>query len=286
MPVRVLVLSDTHLGIDMPSRPRVARRRRGDEFFESFERALAPAWTGETDLVVHLGDLFYRSRIPAWLAERVFSRLADLADLGVDVIWVPGNHERSGVPRSLFLTHPRIRVFDRPRTFVVARDGLDIALSGFPFSPWVREEFPTLLEATGHRETEQAGAVVRLLCIHQAVEGATVGPRGFVFRNGEDVLPGRDVPAGFAAVLSGHIHRSQVLVRDLAGRPLAAPVLFPGSTERTSFAERDEPKGVLMLALANDVASWEFRELPVRPMVDLEIDPVQNGRDFDAWRRE
>jgi DNA repair exonuclease SbcCD nuclease subunit len=85
MPLRVLFFSDTHLGLDLPSRPRVERRRRGDDLFESFERALAPATRGEAGVVVHGGDLFYRSRIPAWLAERVFSRLAQLADQGLDV---------------------------------------------------------------------------------------------------------------------------------------------------------------------------------------------------------
>ena len=287
MPLRILFLSDTHLGLDLPSRPRVERRRRGNDLFESFEKALAPAVSGEAGIVIHGGDLFYRSRIPAWLAERVFARLADLADSGVDVFWVPGNHERSGVPRGLLLTHSRIRVFDRPRTFVVRRNGLDLALSGFPFAPDVRTTFPALLAATGHAD---AAADVRLLCLHQAVEGAKVGPVGFTFREGADVLRGRDVPAGFAAVLSGHIHRSQVLLRDLAGRPLAAPVLFAGSTDRTSFAERNEPKGTFLLELEpNDApggaATWGFRELPVRPMVDLELDPGDDDASFEARLR-
>jgi DNA repair exonuclease SbcCD nuclease subunit len=274
VPVRILFLSDTHLGLDLPSRPRIERPRRGDDLFESFERALKPATTGETDLVVHGGDLFYRSRIPAWLAERVFGRLAELADAGVDVFWVPGNHERSGVPRGLLLTHPRIRVFDRPRTFRVEREGLTIALSGFPYAPRVAADFGALLEATGHRES---AADVKLLCIHQAVEGATVGPSDFVFRGGDDVLKGRDVPPGFAALLSGHIHRSQVLVKDLAGRGLASPVLYAGSTERTSFAERHEPKGFLVLEVSpsgdGGRATWEFRDLEARPMVDVSLDP-------------
>jgi DNA repair exonuclease SbcCD nuclease subunit len=286
MPVRVLFLSDTHLGLDLPSRPRVERRRRGDDLFESFERALAPAVSGEAGIVIHGGDLFYRSRIPAWLAERVFSRLAQLADMGLDLFWIPGNHERSGVPRGLLLTHPRIRVFDRPRTFVVRRDGLDLALSGFPFAPDVRTGFPALLAATGHAD---AAADVRLLCLHQAVEGAKVGPVGFTFRDGADVVRGRDVPAGFAAVLSGHIHRAQVLARDLAGRPLASPVLFAGSTDRTSFAERNEPKGTFLLVLERNgrggAAAWEFRELPVRPMVDLELDPGDDAASFAARLR-
>ena len=288
MPLRVLFLSDTHLGLDLPSRPRVERRRRGDDLFESFERALEPAVSGEAGVVVHGGDLFYRSRIPAWLAERVFSRLAELAHAGVDLFWVTANHERSSLPRGLLLTHPRIRVFDRPRTFVVRRDGLDFAISGIPFAPDVRTSFPALLGATGHADV---AADVRLLCLHQAVEGSKVGPVGFTFRDGADVVRGRDVPPGFAAVLSGHIHRAQVLVRDLAGRPLASPVLFAGSTDRTSFAERNEPKGTFLLELGRNgapggFATWAFRELPVRPMVELELDPGDDAASFDAGLHE
>ena len=31
--IRVLLLADTHLGFDLPSKPRVERRRRGPDFF-------------------------------------------------------------------------------------------------------------------------------------------------------------------------------------------------------------------------------------------------------------
>ena len=63
-PMRVLFVSDTHLGFDLPARPRVDRRRRGPDFFACFERALEPALRGEADVVVHGGDLLYRSRVP------------------------------------------------------------------------------------------------------------------------------------------------------------------------------------------------------------------------------
>lgn len=279
MPLRVLFLSDTHLGLDLPGRPRVDRPRRGDDLFASFERALEPAMRGEAGVVIHGGDLFYRSRVPAWLAERVFARLADLADSGVDLLWVPGNHERSAVPRELLLTHPRVKVFARPRTFRIARDGVRLALSGFPYAPCVRDIAPALLAET---DADSVRADVRLLCVHQAIEGATVGPSDYVFRSGVDVLRGADVPPAFAAVLSGHIHRAQVLTKDLAGRPLAAPVLFAGSTDRVSFAERFEPKGSFLLELSSDGspggrATWTFREHRVRPMAVVEIDPVPPG---------
>ena len=274
--LRILLLADTHLGFDLPARPRVERPRRGEDFFAAFEHALAPATRGEADVVVHGGDLFYRSRIPAWLAQRVFSRLAALAETGVDVFWVPGNHERSGIPRRLLLSHPRIHVFDRPRTFVVERGGLAVALAGVPFAPRMRAEAAALIAATGHAAV---AADARLLCLHQAVEGATVGPADFTFRDGADVMRCADLPAGFAAVLSGHIHRPQVLTHDLAGRPLRAPVIYPGSTERTSFAERHEPKAAVTLEVAPQPAAaaggavrWRFTRLPVPPMVDLELD--------------
>ena len=81
---RILFLSDTHLGLDLPQRPRVARRRRGPEFFAALDRALAPAARGEVDLVVHGGDVFFRSRVPPGLVDRAFAPLKAVAERGVE----------------------------------------------------------------------------------------------------------------------------------------------------------------------------------------------------------
>jgi DNA repair exonuclease SbcCD nuclease subunit len=106
------------------------------------------------------------------------------------------------------------------------------------------------------------------------VEGATVGPSDFTFRSNPDVIRGSDIPPGYAAVFSGHIHRHQVLTRDLSGTPLAAPVLYPGSVERTAFAEKDEAKGYIMLEArkvegraGGAIVDWRFEDLEARPMV-------------------
>ena len=273
--LRVLLVADTHLGFDLPQRPRVERRRRGPDFFANFERALEPARRGEVDLVVHGGDLLFRSRVRRELVYRAFEPLIEVAGGGVPVVVVPGNHERSAIPYPLLAAHPGVHLLDRPRTIRLEIGGLEVALAGFPFERGdVRRRFPGLLGETGWRERP---APLRLLCLHQTVEGAQVGPSGYTFRRGADVVRGRDIPPGFAAVLAGHIHRRQVLTADLAGRPLAAPVLYPGSIERTSAAERHEPKGYLTLDLApggdgGRLESWTFHELPTRPMLELEID--------------
>jgi exonuclease SbcD len=284
--LRVLFVSDTHLGFDLPARPRVDRRRRGPDFFACFERALAPAVRGEVDVVVHGGDLLYRSRVPASLTDRALRPLLRVADRGVPVLLLPGNHERSAVPHPILAAHPRLHVFERPSTFVIEGSGLRVAFAGFPYARNVRRAFPALLAATGYGRAE---ADARVLCLHQCLEGATCGPPpGFTFRDGDDVVRASDLPDDVAVVLCGHIHRHQVLRRDVRGKRLPAPVVYAGSVERTSFAERDEVKGWVMATLeaggrGGRLATCEFHPLPARPM---RVHRVADGSRVEGLERE
>jgi DNA repair exonuclease SbcCD nuclease subunit len=120
-----------------------------------------------------------------------------------------------------------------------------------------------LAEASG----DDSAADIRVLCLHQCIEGATCGPGNFTFRFGADVIRTADLPEDVAVTLSGHIHRHQVL--QPAGRP---PVVYAGSSERTSFAEAPETKGFVILQLTRSgLASFEFRPLPARPMVTRRV---------------
>jgi DNA repair exonuclease SbcCD nuclease subunit len=280
--LRVLLVADTHLGFDLPFRPRVKRRRRGQDFFANLGRALQPALDHQVDVVVHGGDLLFRSRVPAALVDMALEPLFKVAQAGVPVFLAPGNHERSQIPRHLWTAHENLYIFDAPVTFVatIARNTpggaspLRVALSGFPFARRVRDLFPQLLAASGY---QTARADVKLLCLHQTVEGATVGANDFTFRRGVDVIRGQDIPSDVCAVLAGHIHRAQTLTHDLQQRPLGSPVIYPGSIERTSFAERHEPKGYAILEIdpaattAGQLRQMRFVPLPTRPMLDLAV---------------
>ena len=228
--VRVLLLADTHLGFDLPFRPRIERRRRGHDFFANFECALEAAVCGEADLVVHGGDLLYRSKVPAALIEMAMAPLVRVASLGIPVFIVPGNQERSRIPLQLWGLQPNIHVFDEPKTFACRVAGKELAISGFPFRRDIREVFHELLVRTGHGNVE---ADVSLLCMHQTVEGARVGPSDYTFRGGPDVVRARDIPTSFPVVLCGHIHRRQVLTHDLAGRPIRSSIPVPWSAHRS-----------------------------------------------------
>ena len=288
--IRILLIADTHLGFDLPFRPRIKRRRRGPDFFANYERALMPAFNGEVDAVVHGGDVLYRSKVPPRLVEMAFEPLKRLADAGVPVYLVPGNHERSVIPHGYLAEHANIHIFDHPRTFILQTTSGSLALAGFPFvRTGIRRDFLNIVEQTGWRRVKADAGV---LCLHQSIDGATVGPSGYTFRYGHDVIRISDILGEFCATLAGHIHRFQVLTKDLKGRTLKVPVFYPGSIERTSFAEKNEKKGYLILELETEGTSsgtlrnWIFHELPARPMIQLDLHAVgMNGSQIQAWIR-
>ena len=287
-PIRILFLADTHLGFDLPFRPRIRRRRRGYDFFDNYQAVMNAALQQKVDLVVHGGDLFYRSKFPVELARMAFAPLLRVAKKGLPVYIVPGNHERSSIPFAHLLAHPNIHIFDRPRTFTRLVRGVRVTLVGYPFvRHHIRRDFKNLLRQTGFFDLDTD---IRLLCIHQCLEGARVGPVGYTFRYGSDVIKGSELPADLDGVLTGHIHRHQVLTRDLNGKPLSAPVMYPGAIERTSFAEMDEPKGYMILECipaANRKRykiRWAFESLATRPMVELVMaDTAMTASEMNHW---
>lgn len=285
--VRILLLADSHLGFDHPLRPKIRRRRRGLDFMASYRRACQTAIEERVDLLVHGGDVFHTPTVPASLVYQGFEPLKEVADSGIPVLLVPGNHERSRIPFDWLARHPGVHVFKEAATVRLTLADAAVAISGIPcIGRHARKRFRDALDRTRWRDEETD---LRLLIAHQAFEGAVVGPADFRFRKGDDVVRVADVPGDFAAVLAGHIHRSQVLETDLRGRPCPAPVLYPGSLERTSFAERGEPKGFMMLEMTpsrggGSLACWTFRDLEVRPM---EIRPLRvRGLPADALERE
>ncbi|NQU67772.1 MAG: metallophosphoesterase [Candidatus Marinimicrobia bacterium] len=273
-PIRIVFMADTHLGFDSPIHPRIQRRRRGDDFFMNFQRILDYAIDHKVDLVVHGGDLFFRARIPKPIVDQVYTQLREFSQSGIPMLIVPGNHEFSRLPEPHRIDQQNIYLFETPGTFQFQIRGTRIAIGGFPFHRKnIRDRFSELVYET---DVLKSIADIRLLVIHQAVEGAQVGKSNYTFRSGEDVVRGRDIPSGVHAVLAGHIHRQQILTFPQKTGP-SVPVIYSGSIERTSFAERDEQKGFYVIEFSKTGERWglsnaEFHPLPVRPMVDIKLD--------------
>ncbi len=277
---KILFLADTHIGFDLPLRPKINRRRRGYDFLKNFEKALEPALNGDIDCIIHGGDLFYRSQVPIEIADLAFNIIKKIADKRIPFYIVPGNHEGSIIPHAEYLDHKYIKIFDKPRTYFLDTSIGKMALAGFPFIRHnIRGHFRKILSQTNW---DKEKSDFKLLCMHQTVEGATVGVQNYTFSYKKNVIRTIDIPDGLTAVLSGHIHRAQILNRSLSGSPISAPVLYPGSIERTSFAERLERKGYLTLELETgrqgktEINKWQFHDLKARPMYrkDLNVDGI------------
>jgi DNA repair protein SbcD/Mre11 len=263
--IRIIFFSDTHLGLDYPVRggKSLSPHHRGPDFFRNFQTVIDYARQSKADLLVHGGDLFFRSKIPEAIVDMAYQPLFECAS-HIPVVIVPGNHERSMLPSSLFLTHSNIHVFTAPQTFHFSVRGTRIAISGFPFARNIGDSFKQLLASSGAATVD---ADIRLLCLHQSVQGAVVGP--FRFRCGAEVISACDIPAGYNAVLSGHIHGHQRI-------HAASPVIYSGSIERTSFAEKDETKGFCELLIHEDSTQLQFHPLETRPMIDYTVTESQS----------
>lgn len=282
-PIKIIFFADTHLGFDYPVRPRVDRKRRGQDFFNNFQNVLNYAVDSKADLIIHGGDFFFRSRIPPKIINIAYDILLKFADKNIPIFIVPGNHERSNLPLALQLNHPNINIFHAPKTFVLELKGTKILLAGFPCQRNnIRDRFFPRLKATNYLTNK---GDIKLLCLHQSVEGAQI--LNYTFRHGKDVIRMADLPLDFHAVLTGHIHRKQVLLKQGNGHSM--PVIYPGSIERTSFSEKAEEKGFFEILFGRshgkkqEIQNLNFIKLPTRPMEDLFLENLVNVSNLTSY---
>ncbi len=276
--LKVIFLADTHLGFDFPLRPKKKKRRRGIDFFNNFDYILDYAKNVKADLLIHGGDLFYRTLVPEPIVDMVYERIYKFAESGIPFVIVPGNHESSRLPVSLFMHHPNIYYFTGPQVFKFKLKNLSINIAGFPcVRKDVKTKFPEIAYDIKPQLNKES---VKLLCMHQSIEGAKVGPSGYTFRYGQDVIPINDLPREYDLILSGHIHRAQILKANDH-----KPILYPGSIERTAFAEKDEEKGFYEISIKEDKSiSYEFKNIYARPMVDIFLE--NNNYTIESLKEE
>jgi len=268
--LRIVFFADTHLGVDYPIKPKIERRRRGDDFFDNYQQVLDFTVESKADLVLHGGDFFFRSKVPAPIVDKAYAILYEFADSNIPFVIVPGNHERSVLPTSILMNHRNIHIFDEPATFYFEKKNAVIAITGFPnIRNGIKLQYGNIFEQATEGNPE---ADIKLLLMHQAIQESQI--EGFTFRYGIDVLPLEMLPSDFHAILSGHIHRAQIFQYEKTGKQ--TPVIYPGSTERTSIVEMAEEKGFYELIFEEGENGWSLTEtnfhiLPTRPMVRIDI---------------
>jgi DNA repair protein SbcD/Mre11 len=263
--------ADTHLGFEVirtAPADDAGRKRRAQSVFDNFMAVVQHALSVEAVLFIHSGDLFNKYYIPRDKLDELISPFDSLSKAGVPVVIIPGNHERSEFPFDLFHGMRGIHVLDRPKSLCLSLNGYSVGIAGFPFiKENARRKFLSALDAT-----EYAGlrSDFNILITHQAFDEALVGPVGFRFRAGRPDTVSRDtVPLDFEYIAAGHIHRYQILPHPHKPR---LGFVYPGSTQRMSFAELDEDKGFIEGEVVDNHVETRFLPLPAWDMEIVEIE--------------
>lgn len=256
--MRILHITDTHLGIRRHFRGAPAGWSRADDHLVSFKAALAyarDAILGRVDAVIHSGDLFDRSHPPADAVQAAIEAITETAR-EVPVYLMPGNHDRLGLLHQAgggFGRIPGLTVTDHPLA-------VDILGARIGLVPFQREPLAWAAAASSLGDCD-------VLVAHQAFSGARVGRYRFLAGIDPETIGAHHLPQSAKTILCGHIHpRQSHTVRHARGHSVT--VHYPGSTERTAFSERRETKGCGLLELGQ-AAVYQTIDLPARPMAEI-----------------
>lgn len=278
--LRVLHLADTHLGFALGRRPATDRVRGGD-FLDAFRSALRPAAEEPVDLVLVAGDLFDGPSPPEVALAAVIDGFSPLLASGTPIVIVPGHADGPLAEHSLWFAQPAVHVLDAPRTVCLTLRDRKIAVAGFSHTrPNARDRVGAAIEATGWRDV---AADFRILLMHQRFEDPSWPPAtARAMQQGDQVVPRDAIPNGFDYIAAGGIHRHTVIPRQTGNaghagtslRGAAAPIVYPGATERRGFGAADEPRGVVIATLYDDRRSPEidFRPHALPPMCSTPVD--------------
>lgn len=279
--IRIAHISDSHFD----------ERGRLDDVVAIHHEFLRQARAAEVELIVHGGDWFERRSTPT---ERiaVANFLQEAAGF-CPVFGVKGNHDAAQdleVFNRLDTAFP-VRILDRPTTPAHPAEIMHLALGGGRVGlialPWfdkahlvatldaevdaeqsrqmtitAARDLLTCLRAEADR-VRKAGAAP-ILVSHTLVQGSETSSGQVLIGTTVELAPA-DLAEGFAYAALGHIHKAQ----DWYGGRVA----YSGSPHRCNFGE-PEAKGWRLVTIddAGEFVSSEFRELPARRMVFLEVD--------------
>ena len=286
--MRFLHLADVHLDTLFAGRGEEVRRRLRDASREALRRGFDRARRERVDAVLVAGDLFDGTRLSLATERFLGTEVAALAEAGIPLVYVTGNHD----PGTLFGpgpgTHGRLPWMERvhlldgpePRTVEVRREGRLVGTVTGAGHATNREERDL---SRGLRPPGGSG-VPAVALLHTQVGGA-----------GGEEAHDRYAPsdlshlrmAGFDYWALGHIHLRQVL-ESFPG------IHYPGNVQGRSPRERG-PKGGLLVEIASagappdvtfvELASVRWETIVVDDLSDSAHGELLVRRVLERWRR-
>ncbi|MDD3827330.1 MAG: exonuclease SbcCD subunit D [Anaerolineae bacterium] len=293
--IRILHTADLHIGMENYGRldPETGLNGRVMDFLRRLSEVVDYALENEIDLVLFAGDA-YKNRDPNSTYRREFARrIKRLADHGVPVVLLVGNHDlpsqdrrASSVEIFRTLEVPNILVAHRDHLHrIQTRRGETLQVATVPYPVRNRllardeykertiAELDNLVQELVAENIRALAAQVdpslpAVLVGHFSVSEAKFGSERTVML-GRDVVVLKSVLADPAwdYVALGHIHRHQELNR--GERP---PIVYPGSLERIDFGEEKEAKGFVVATVRRGETEWQFHPVAARRFVTIRVD--------------
>lgn len=295
--INLLHLADLHIGIENYGRldSKSGLNSRVVDFLRRLSQAIDIALEREVDVCIFAGDA-YKNQRPNPTFQREFARrIKRLADHGVPVILLVGNHDMATADLAAnsidifgVLDVPGVIVADREAVHqLTCRRGQLLQVAAVPYPQRSRllahEQYQNMtlddLDMAVSRilhenltdlaaEVQEQPDIPAVLTAHLTISEAKQGSE-------QSVMIGRDIvvlkslladPA-WDYIALGHIHKHQELNN---GQP--PPIVYAGSLERIDFGEEGERKGFVMVNLEKGRADWEFIPIDARPFITIRID--------------
>ena len=295
--MRIVHFADVHIGVENYGRvdPETGLSSRLLDFLATYDEVVDYALENGADLVLFCGDA-YKGRDPSQTHQREFARrVARLANAGVPVVLVVGNHDTPQVfgratALEIFQTLDvaNVHIADAPTTYRVETPAGPAQIAAVPWvrrgSFLAREETRGLSPAQVNEAIqERLSRVIRsqaealdpdvpaILAGHLTVSDAVTSSEQSMMLGRDYVLLKSDVALPqFDYVALGHIHRHQIL----GDHPF---VVYSGSLQRIDFGEERDEKGFCVIDLDSSkpsgsrlrefsfqrVGAREFRTIPV-----------------------
>lgn len=286
---RFLHLADLHLG----------RIFHGESLIEDqvhlLDQVMTRAGEDPPDAVLLSGDIYDRAFPPVDAVKLFDSFLTSLADAGITVVVIPGNHDSAGRMAYASGAWEKIGVHIRadylrledPVT-VMARDGVEFDIFALPFvEPALLRDslklqdktFPVQAAIDRMRVARTANRPA-ILMAHEFVTGSIESGSERLYIGGSQSIPA-ELFEGFDYVALGHIHGAQ--------RAGDETVRYAGSPMAYAFDEAARQKGYLEVILDSSQLYPEVSFHPLTPLRPLEVleDSLENllhNSEYDRYR--
>ncbi|HEX9908606.1 MAG TPA: exonuclease SbcCD subunit D [Thermoplasmata archaeon] len=252
--MRLVHLSDTHLGYSAYSGidPTLGINQREADVYNAFRQAVDKAIELAPDVVVHAGDLFHKVRPVNNAIDVALKQLLRLSEEGIEVVLISGNHStprfrETGNIFSVFEHLKHIHPVHEPGCGKIVAGDLTIHAIPHSTTPSLSDVLST---------TKPSGETSKnVLLLHAGVVGAETY-RMDEFN--EQTVSAQSLEDDWDYVALGHYHEFKEVLKK---------AYYSGSTERLSFTEAGQEKGIVEVDL--DKGKVRLHPLTIRDMLDI-----------------